>query len=530
MGLEGYRAKRDFARTSEPRGGGDPAAAGARRFVVQRHRARRLHYDFRLEIDGVLVSWAVPKGVTLDPAARHLAVHVEDHPIEYLDFEGVIPAGEYGAGDVVVWDRGTWEPHHADDPAAAVEAGELHVDLHGEKLSGRVVLVRTRPDTTGSGSGRGDDWLVLHKRDEHAVEGWDPEAHPRSVLSGRTNDEVAADPDRIWTSGGERLLHEPLPDLPAATADELGALASLGTRGTWTVGGRELALTNLDKVLFPPAGVDATPVTKRDLIAYYTQIAPVLLPHLVDRPLNLNRYPDGVEAAGFWQKQAPAYAPEWIPRWHNPGAEAGESREYLVADSVAALAWLANHAAIELHPWTSRTTDAARPTYALFDIDPGTGTPWADVVMLARLHRTALEHLSVRGYPKVTGRRGIQVWVPIVAGPSFSDTRLWVEGVSHAIGAVAGDVVSWSWHKADRGGRARLDFTQNARNKTLVAPYSARAAPGAPVSAPIDWDELDDPALAPDRWTIRTILDRVAARGDPMAEMLVRPQVLPKLE
>lgn len=527
MGLDDYRAKRDFAKTSEPRGDGGPTAAGGGRFVVQRHRARRLHYDFRLEIDGVLVSWAVPKGVTLDPAARHLAVHVEDHPIEYLDFEGVIPAGEYGAGDVIVWDRGTWEPHHADDPAAAVEAGELHVDLHGEKLSGRVVLVRTRSANTDGGR---DDWLILHKRDEHAVEGWDPEAHPLSVLSGRTNDEVAADPDRIWTSGGEQDLHVPLPVVPAPTADELAALAALGTGGTWTVDGRELTLTNLDKVLFPPLDPADDPLTKRDLIAYYARIGPVLVPYLSRRPLNLNRFPDGVSAAGFWQKQAPAYAPEWIPRWHNPDAEPGESRDYLVADSVAALAWLANHAAVELHPWTSRTADVTKPTYALFDIDPGTETPWADVVMLARLHRTAFEHMSVRGYPKVTGRRGIQIWVPIVAGPSFADTRRWVEGVSHAIGAVAGDVVSWSWHKADRGGRARLDYTQNARNKTLVAPYSVRAAPGAPVSAPIKWDELDDPDLRPDRWTIRTLPERLADLGDPMAEMLVRPQVLPKLE
>jgi bifunctional non-homologous end joining protein LigD len=138
-----YRAKRDFSRTPEPAGAreaseasGAPGASsepdrqdGQRRFVVQRHRARRLHYDLRFEIDGVLVSWAVPNGPTLDPAVKRLAVHVEDHPIEYLEFEGVIPAGEYGGGDVIVWDLGTWEPHATDDPAAAVADGELHVDL-----------------------------------------------------------------------------------------------------------------------------------------------------------------------------------------------------------------------------------------------------------------------------------------------------------------------------------------------------------------------------------------------------------------
>ena len=167
------------ARPNEP-------VSGTRRFVIQRHRARRLHYDFRLEIDGVLVSWAVPKGVTLDPAARHLAVHVEDHALAHADYEGVIPGAEYGRGDVIVWDRGTWELHGAGDARAAVDAGEIHVDLYGEKLRGRVVLIRT------GAAGTREQWLVLHKRDDAAVPGWDPEDHPRSVLTGRTNEEVAA--------------------------------------------------------------------------------------------------------------------------------------------------------------------------------------------------------------------------------------------------------------------------------------------------------------------------------------------------
>jgi bifunctional non-homologous end joining protein LigD len=522
-GLSRYRDKRDFERTPEPAGAGETAVStGAARFVVQRHRARRLHYDFRLEIDGVLVSWAVPKGLTLDPGVRHLAVHVEDHPIEYLDFEGVIPSGGYGAGDVIVWDRGTFELHGATtDARAAVEAGELHLELHGSKLHGHFMLIRTR-ERDGKA-----DWLVFHKRDDTGIDGWDPEDHPRSVISDRTNDEVAAAPTSTWTAGGERRLDVPVPEFAAPTADELAALDALGTRGTWTFQGRDLALTNLDKVLFPPR--DDEPVTKRDLVRYAARIAPTMLPYLLDRPLNLNRFPDGVGRAGFWQKQAPDHAPEWIPRWVNEDADAGESTEYLVADSPPVLVWLANHAAIELHPWTSRTDDVDRPTYALVDIDPGPGTSWSEVVRLAQLHETALDHLGLRGYPKVTGQRGIQVWIPIVPGPSFAETRAWVETLSRTIGRVVPDVVSWSWEKSDREGRARLDYTQNAINKTLVAPYSARPAPGAPVSVPIGWDELDDPELAADRWTIRTVLDRLADRGDPMREMLSRPQTLPAL-
>ena len=526
MSLERYRDKRDFTRTPEP--DGSAATTSDRpRFVIQRHRARRLHYDFRLEVDGVLASWAVPKGVSLDPSVRHLAVHVEDHPIEYENFEGVIPGGEYGSGDVIVWDRGTWELHRDEDAAAAIEAGEVHAALYGEKIRGSIVLVRTK----GYGGRNGkDNWLVLHKRDEYAVDGWDPEEHPRSVLSGRTNEEVAANPERLWTRDhGELPARPDRPEFAAATADELAELDQLPEKASWTIQGRELALTNLDKVLFP-ARDDDGPVTKRELIRYFAAVAPVLLPYLEQRPLNLNRFPNGVDTKGFWQKQAPKYAPDWMTRWENTEADPGESEQYLVADSTAALVWLANHAAVELHPWTSRIPDVRHPTYALIDLDPGTDTTWDELLLLARLHRTALDHLGVRGYPKVTGQRGIQVWIPIATGPTFAETRAWVEQLSRAIGNIAPELVSWTWTKRGREGLARLDYTQNAINKTLVAPYSPRAAAGAPVSVPITWDELDDPDLRPDRWTMRTVPERIAAGPDPMAPMVRDEQRLPAFE
>jgi bifunctional non-homologous end joining protein LigD len=173
----------------------------AARFVVQRHRARRLHYDFRLEIGGVLVSWAVPKGPTLDAGVRRAAFRVEDHSLDHIDFEGVIPARQYGAGDVTVWDAGTWQPHDAPDPAKALSDGELHLDLDGKKLHGRFVLVRTRTSPAGK-----EEWLLLHKNDDHAVPGWDPEQHPESVLSGRTNDQVRADPPFAEVFGPDRQL------------------------------------------------------------------------------------------------------------------------------------------------------------------------------------------------------------------------------------------------------------------------------------------------------------------------------------
>jgi bifunctional non-homologous end joining protein LigD len=532
--LAPYQRKRDFGRTPEPAGGPPDPAAGTRRFVVQRHRARRLHYDLRFEIGGVLVSWAVPRGPTLDPKVRRIAIHVEDHPIEYLNFEGVIPSGGYGGGDVIVWDRGTWEPHATDDPAAAVAAGELHVDVTGEKLHGRLILVRT-----GEAAAVGkEQWLLLHKHDESAVAGWDPEDHPVSVLSGRTNDEVKADPERLWRS-----------DLPAAEAsvaiapggagagedgradrgsDGLSQLDALGSGGSLDVFGRRLRLTNLDKVLFP-GRPDEVPVTKRELIRYAIQIAPVILPYLTGRALNMHRFPGGAESAGFWQKQRPDHAPDWIGRWDDPEARRGRVSSHLVVNEPAALVWAANFGALEWHAWTSCTDRPHQPSYALIDIDPGTETSWADVLVLARLHRAALEHLGVLGRPKLTGRRGIQIWIPVGPGAEVELTRAWVEQLSRSVGSVVPDLVSWKWDIRERAGLARLDYTQNASHKTLVAPYSPRAVAGAAISAPLEWDELDDPSLRPDSVTIRTALDRLAERGDPFRALLASGQELPPI-
>ena len=509
--LDRYDSMRDFASTPEPAGGphsgrwrrvahGSPD--GRRRFVVQRHRARRLHYDLRLEVDGVLVSWAVPKGPSLDPARKSLAVKVEDHPYAYGWFEGVIPSG-YGKGDVVLWDDGWWEPDpeypDSADPGAAIEGGELKFVLAGHKLRGRYVILRT------SGRGRrpdGDDWLLFHKRDGSAVDGWDPEDHPESVLSARTNVDVAEGRSGRW---------------PAATTSELAALDAVGDKGRWSVAGVETQLTNLDKVMMP--GRDGGPaVTKRDLVRYYTTVAPWLSASLSGRPINLNRFPDGIDAAkgGFYHKAVPTHAPEFIRRWPNPLAESDRTREYLLIDGTPSLAWVANYAGFEIHPWTSTAATPEQPTYALVDIDPGTTTSWDDTLTMARLFRVAMERLGLVARPKVTGKRGIQIWIPVQSGYTFKETSAFVERLSKTVGGVVPELVSWKWQKDRRDGKARLDYTQNAINKTLVAPYSVRPAPGAPVSVPLDWDELDDPDLRPDRWTIRDVVTSVEDEGRPL--------------
>jgi bifunctional non-homologous end joining protein LigD len=341
---------------------------------------------------------------------------------------------------------------------------------------------------------------------------------------------VRADPDRLWLSdvpASEACVELRPPEVSEA---ELEALEEIADRGTWEVFGRQVAVTNLGKELFPGRGGEP-PVSKRDLLRYTALVAPTLVPYLRGRALNMHRYPEGAARQGFWHKEVPRHAPDWLTRWDNPDADEGETRTYAVADDPAALVWAANFGALEWHAWTSRTDRPDLPTYALVDIDPGERTTWDDVLLLARLHRDALDHLGVLGRPKVTGRRGIQVWVPIERGPTFEETRAWVERLSRTIGAAVNDLglVSWKWQVSQRGGLARLDYTQNAVNKTLVAPYSPRASAGAPVSMPIEWEELDDPDLRPDRWTVRTAVQRLRERGDLFRPVLDSPQQLPPL-
>jgi bifunctional non-homologous end joining protein LigD len=266
MPLEEYAAKRRFEKTPEPAPGAGESRFPENYFCVQRHDATRLHYDFRLEIDGVLKSWAVPKGPTLDPALKHFAAHVEDHPLEYGDFEGNIPKGNYGAGSVMLWDRGTFTLLGDVGGLEQIARGDLKFQLHGEKLQGDFALVHMK------GRGKGNDWLILKKRDASAVPGWDVEAHAYSVISGRTQAEIASnlparetkrdtagDTERVWATSppakrGAKAAAAPAVPVPAKkkTKAKLDLSSIKGARKTEMPASLEPMLATLvDK---PPRG------------------------------------------------------------------------------------------------------------------------------------------------------------------------------------------------------------------------------------------------------------------------------------
>ncbi len=315
------------------------------------------------------------------------------------------------------------------------------------------------------------------------------------------------------------------PAAPPGDADTAALLEQLGTLAdsdALVVDGRRVRVSHLNKVMWPDDGF-----TKRDLIAHYIRVAPVLLPYLHDRPLSMQMFPDGIDGNHFWRKDKPSHAPDWIESWTYHGEK---TKEYIVVNNLPTLIWVANAASIDLHPWHSRTDAPTQPDWAVFDLDPAEGATFENVVTLARLTGVALDHYGLHSVLKTTGQTGLQIYVPIRRGPDYAVVRNWVEGVSRAIGRIVPELVSWEWSVKARTGRVRMDYTQNIINKTLNAPYTVRAAPRAPVSAPITWAELDDPALRPDRWTVRTIGERLEEAGDLFAGALAGDQDLPPLD
>ena len=648
--LDEYRDKRDFGLTPEP------APADVRRgtdrvFVVHRHEARNLHYDLRLEHGGVLCSWAVPKGFSFDPADKRLAVRTEDHPIEYEHFHGRIPHGQYGAGTMQIWDRGSYELVKVTDWDECIAKGEVKVKLFGRRLRGEWHLVRTQQSK--------NSWLLFKSRDLYSghsrdsalgveVDDGSRAAAVEMLLPMRCDRDRAVFTDPAWVfemefvgrrcfahknGDGRRLLG--LPEAPDAVLQALGELrceravldgvltaldddmrpdaAALATalaggsadgvayyafdllqweqfdlrglplfdrkaalrtlvpenphllyadhvagngpallqaiaerglpgaiakRGNsryhagrheaWIrvpVGGGDanageaaasaasrpaLELrfkpTNLGKTYWPAEGH-----TKGDLLAYYQAIADVILPHLRDRPLHLNRYPDGIDGKSFYQREAKAGTPDWlrtVPIGHDD-----EQVPHHVVDDLETLLYVVNLGSIDLHPWLSRVGSLDEPDYAVLDIDPK-DAPFAHVVRIARAAGRLLRGVGIRPVLKTSGKTGMHVFVPLQRGYTYDHSRMFIEAVARLLARELPDIATVERLPDQREGKVYLDFLQNRRSQTIVPVYSVRPVRGASVSTPLMWDELEDHDLSPQNFTIHTVPARVADRGD----------------
>jgi bifunctional non-homologous end joining protein LigD len=519
--LAKYRSMRDFSRTEEPSGGA-PAARPGHRFVIQQHAARRMHYDFRLELDGVLLSWSVPKGPSLSPRDRRLAVRTEDHPLDYADFEGIIPQGEYGGGAVAVWDRGTWQPEG--DAHTAVTRGRLTFTLDGQKLHGRWHLVRTRP------TGKAENWLLFKSRDDAASEDVDVVAtQPTSVLSGLTVEQIAAAPGRVWRSNrpaaptvAERRAARIAAARPTAAAQD-GAQDRAQERSDLIALVQQLPLgfkpTHLTKVLYPEQGI-----TKGELIAYLAVVSEHALPHIADRPLTLVRCPEGLAARGrgrtcFYQKHILPGVPASIERV--PLLEDdGESVDYMKIHDLAGLAALAQLGTLEIHTWGSHADDPERPDLMVLDLDPDVGLGWERVALGAFELRRRLHDLGLESFVKTTGGKGLHVVAPFQRGIGWDELKAFTHAVVAGMERDEPEHYTTNMAKVHRRGKIFLDYLRNGRGATFIAPYSPRARPGAPVAVPISWEELAH-GVDPATFTTTTVPRRlVTLAADPWRDLL----------
>jgi len=471
--LREYAAKREFRETREPR----PTAGTASTrsiFVIQEHHATRLHYDFRLEAEGVLKSWAVTKEPSLDPAVKRLAVRVEDHPLAYAQFEGTIPAGHYGAGTVHIWDHGTFE---ADRPLVqGLAAGQINFALQGEKLKGRFSLVRMRVE-----KGKKEQWLLIKLKDEFARSSNSPRTSPAQKSAERKT----------------------TPAMTIIAAESPGSPPS------------PVVITHPEKILYPADGI-----TKADVVAYYRKVASRLLPFLKDRPTTLERLPEGLGAGKphFWQKNTPASYPKWIPRIELP-TEHGKPVQYVLVNDLPTLLYLVNQGTLTFHPWLSRVENLDRPDLVLFDLDVGEAT-FADAVAVAQRLHSELQAENRPSVVKTSGKTGLHLLVTQRDESDFDAARKWALGVAKRVADGIPETATVEIRKAKRGKRVYIDVLQNARGHHAVPPYVLRAVPGAPVSTPLRWTEVR-PGLDPSRFTLRTAPARFARqKADPFAALL----------
>ena len=651
--LEEYRRKRDRERTPEPIPAADPAPPAdghGELFVIQQHHARSLHWDLRLERDGVLASWAVPKGLPEDPGTIRLAVRTEDHPMEYADFSGEIPAGEYGAGRMTIWDRGRY------DTVKWTES-EVQVVLHGSRASGRYVLIRRgrapkdwllrrgdpprNPDrrplprelspmlaTPGALPEPDDGWCyevrfggtrVLARVDGGRVEllGPDgvplPDRHPELAGLGATlgatavllDGEIGGTPPGLWISDllhvdgrdtlelpyrDRRALAESLPltgphwrlvpsypgggaavvaaateqGLPAVLAKRADSSYQPGQRGPdWIeistgarppagdpapaaavvappsgsrsrtvssveVAGRRVRLANPDKVIYPLTGF-----RKRDVLEHYLAVAEVMLPHLAGRPTTLRRWPDGVDAPSFFEKNVSRHVPSWVRtvRLATPGSAVGsEAIDYPLIDDPAGLAWVANLAALELHvpQWTVDSSgDRNDPNLLVFDLDPGEGTTIVECARVAERVAAVLAEDGLPAYPRTSGGKGMQLYTPVqVARPE--QTGGYAKAVAERLAGEDPARVVAVMAKQRRRGRVFIDWSQNNPAKTTVASYSLRGRARPTVATPLTWDEVRACRRPEDLvFTAADLPDRLARHGDLLTPLLGDGHPLP---
>lgn len=283
------------------------------------------------------------------------------------------------------------------------------------------------------------------------------------------------------------------------------------------VAGQELVLSNLEKVFWPEENI-----TKGDLINYYHQISPYLLPHLTDRPITMNRYPDGINGKNFYQKDCPEYAPQWVQTARDVTKEEKKSTDYILVQDLGTLVWLVNLGCIEMHPWLSTVHTPEFSTFMVFDLDPGEKSDWSAVINIALLVRESLLSFGLTGWPKTSGSGGLHIYVPVEPKYSFQQIQRASGFLAKTIAGVAKELATTERTVAKREGRVYIDYLQNARGKTIASVYSVRPVPKAQVSFPVSWEQLEKGQVHPAHYHLRNVPALLKTQGDLFSQVLTQ--------
>ena len=426
MALKEYNQKRDFNKTSEPKGKKEKSSK-KHVFVVQHHIARKDHYDFRLEWGGVLKSWAVPKGPSYNPKNKRLAVMVEDHPLSYRDFEGVIPKGEYGAGVVMLWDYGTWEL--VDGKRLDLKKGLIKFKLHGKRLKGLWTLVLMSDN----------NWLLIKDQDEYHLYD-DILEFNTSIKSGKTMEEIK---ENNWVE-----------------------------------------LTNPDKVIFKNPKV-----TKKDIFDYYEIVSERMLPFLKNRLISTIRLPDGYGGKPFYKKHF-ENLDSFLGVKKLKTNEDKRNDYYYIKDKFGLLSEVQMNS-YEFHIWGSRVDDVNHADMLVFDLDPDEGLSLEKLRRGVKDLKMILDEYKLESFLKTSGGKGYHVVVPLRSKVTWKNARKIARDIAKLMELTWPDKYTSNMKKSKRKGKIFIDWFRNIKGSTSVAPYSIRLRRKATVSMPIKWSELD---------------------------------------
>lgn len=458
--LNKYNQKRNFLVTNEPRGE-KKKSTKKKRFVIQHHIARKDHYDLRLEFDGVLKSWAVPKGPSYNPKDKRLAILVEEHPLSYRNFEGVIPKGQYGAGTVMLFDEGYFES--LEDFETSFKKGSIKFILRGQRLKGKWSLVRYKEN----------NWLLIKEKDSI----WlyeDIKTLNTSIRSGRTMDEIAENKKIVKNSKKEGIVEG-------------------------------VKISSPDKLIFKKKRI-----SKLEIALYYKKVIKRMLPFVRGRILSTVSCPGGVNDTCFFKKHL-GNKSRGIEEVKLSNNKHGKEDYYYIVEASGIIAEVQRNS-YEFHVWGSRVDNLEKPDILVFDLDPDERISLAKVRQGVRDLKSVLDEFNLKSFLKTSGGKGYHVLVPTKKLKSWSDLRDFAKNIAKLMEMKWPDKYVSNMRKEKRKGKIFIDWMRNTRGATSVAPYSLRARDNARVSMPIRYSELDK--VKPDGIGIKEALKRLN-RKDP---------------